>query len=209
MTSPPVALKLVAGLGNPGAKHAETRHNAGFWFLDRLAARHRLTFAADPRLFGEQARLQYDDLDIRLFKPATYMNDSGRALQAIMNYYRLAPTELLVVHDEIDLEPGTIRLKLGGGHAGHNGVRDIIDCIGSHDFNRLRIGVGHPGEKERVVGAVLGRPTAAEKKIIDSAIDTALELLPLIMTGEFNKAMNQLHRSDKSQAISNKIDPED
>jgi len=197
MTSPPVALKLVAGLGNPGIKHAETRHNAGFWFLDRLAARHKLNFAADPRLFGEQARLQYDDLDIRLFKPTTYMNDSGRALQAIMNYYRLTPTELLVVHDEIDLEPGTIRLKLGGGHAGHNGIRDIIDCIGSHDFNRLRIGVGHPGEKERVVGAVLGRPTDAEKKIIDSAIDTALELLPQILTGEFNKAMNKLHRSGK------------
>jgi len=200
MTHAPVLLRLVAGLGNPGAKHAETRHNAGFWFLDRLADQHDLAFAANARLFGQQARLQNDGTDLWLFKPRTYMNESGRAVQAIMAYYRILPTELLVVHDEIDLAPGTVRFKQGGGHAGHNGLRDIIECIGSRDFNRLRIGVGHPGDKDQVIDAVLSRPTAMEKKLIDAAIDAALAAMPLILAGEFSKAMTQLHTSEKSES---------
>ena len=200
MAHAPVLLKLVAGLGNPGAKHAGTRHNAGFLFLDRLADQHGLAFAANARLFGQQARLQNDGTDLWLFKPRTYMNDSGRAIQAVMTYYRILPTEILVVHDEIDLAPGTVRFKQGGGHAGHNGLRDIIECIGSRDFNRLRIGVGHPGDKDQVIGAVLGRPTATEKKLIDAAIDAALAAMPLILAGEFSKAMTQLHRSEKNES---------
>ena len=206
MANAPVLLKLVAGLGNPGAKHAETRHNAGFWFLDLFADQHGIAFTANTGLFGQQARLQYDNNDVRLFKPQTHMNESGRAIQAIMAYYRILPAEMLIVHDEIDLPPGTIRLKRGGGHAGHNGLRDIIECIGSRDFNRMRIGVGHPGDKDRVIGAVLGKPTAKEKKLIKTAINEALAVMPLVLAGEFSKAMTQLHGSNKQLATSNKND---
>jgi len=200
MANAPVLLKLVAGLGNPGVKHAESRHNAGFWFLDLLADQHGIAFTANAGLFGRQARLQYDNNDVRLFKPQPYMNESGRAIQAIMAYYRILPAEMLIVHDEIDLPPGTIRLKRGGGHAGHNGLRDIIECIGSRDFNRLRIGVGHPGAKDRVIGTVLGKPTAKEKKLIKTAIHEALAVMPLVLAGEFSKAMTQLHTSEKSES---------
>jgi PTH1 family peptidyl-tRNA hydrolase len=202
MTTAPVALKLVAGLGNPGSRHAGTRHNAGFWFVDRLARARGATFMNDAKLFGQLARLKSDGRDLHLFKPQTYMNESGRAIQSIMAYYKILPAEMLVVHDEIDLPPGVVRLKRGGGHAGHNGLRDIIDRIGSRDFNRLRIGVGHPGDKERVIGAVLGKPTRAEKKLIDAAIDAALESMPLILAGEFNKAMTILHTNNMQLAAS-------
>jgi PTH1 family peptidyl-tRNA hydrolase len=202
MTTAPVALKLVAGLGNPGSRHAGTRHNAGFWFVDRLARARGATFMNDAKLFGQLARLKSDGRDLHLFKPQTYMNESGRAIQSIMAYYKILPAEMLVVHDEIDLPPGVVRLKRGGGHAGHNGLRDIIDRIGSRDFNRLRIGVGHPGDKERVIGAVLGKPTRAEKKLIDAAIDAALESMPLILAGEFNKAMTKLHTNNMQLAAS-------
>lgn len=205
----PSSLKLLVGLGNPGPEHSETRHNAGFWFLDRLAEKYATTFTSENRLFGLQARFQYGGNDYRLFKPATFMNDSGRAVQAIKEYFRIAPEEILVVHDEIDLEPGTIRLKLGGGHAGHNGVRDIINMTGSRDFRRLRIGVGHPGEKNKVIGSVLGRPSRSEKKLIDEAIDRALELMPLLLDGHYEKFMTQIHSSDKSQVTSHKEDTED
>jgi len=200
----PASLKLIVGLGNPGPEHSETRHNAGFWFLDRLAEKYGVTFTVDNRLFGLQARIRDGGKDYRLFRPTTYMNDSGRAVQAVMNYFRLAPEETLVVHDEIDLEPGTIRLKKGGGHAGHNGVRDIISMIGSHDFIRLRIGVGHPGNKDKVVGSVLGRPSRVEKKLIDEAIDKALKLMPMLLEGEIENVMTQLHSSEKQKEESEK-----
>ena len=200
----PAPLKLIVGLGNPGPEHADTRHNAGFWFLDRLADKFGVAFTADNKLFGLQARLHYGGNQIRLFKPTTYMNDSGRAVQAISSYFHIPAEEILVVHDEIDLEPGTVRLKRGGGHAGHNGVRDIISMIGSSNFNRLRIGVGHPGAKDKVIGSVLGRPSRSEKKLIDEAIDGALELIPALLDGKFEKVMTQLHKSNKQQATSNK-----
>lgn len=202
----PATLKLLVGLGNPGPDYSDTRHNAGFWFLDRLADKYATTFTSEKRLFGQQARFSYGGNDYRLFKPQTAMNDSGRAVQAIKEYFRIAPEEILVVHDEIDLEPGTIRLKLGGGHAGHNGVRDIITMIGSSDFSRLRIGVGHPGEKDKVIGSVLGRPSRADRKLIDEAIARALELMPLLLDGENEKFMTQLHKSNKQQATSDKND---
>lgn len=202
----PAPLKLIVGLGNPGPEHSETRHNAGFWFLDRLAQKYNITFTSEKRLFGLQARLHCGDDEYRLFKPITYMNDSGRAVQAVTEYFRIIPQEILVVHDEIDLEPGVIRLKQGGGHAGHNGIRDIINMIGSPDFNRLRIGVGHPGNKDKVIGSVLGKPSRVEKKLIDEAIDTAMDLVPLLLTGEIEKVMTQLHKSNKQQATSDKND---
>ena len=205
----PAPLKLIVGLGNPGPEHSETRHNAGFWFLDRLAQKYNTAFTSEKRLFGLQARLHHADAEYRLFKPSTYMNDSGRAVQAVKEYYRIAPQEILVVHDEIDLEPGTIRLKQGGGHAGHNGVRDIINMIGSRDFNRLRIGVGHPGNRDKVIGSVLGRPSRTEKKLIDEAIDKALELITLLLDGEFEKVMTKLHTGDKSQATNDTDDMDD
>lgn len=200
----PGHIKLVVGLGNPEPGHSGTRHNAGFWFLDRLAKVYNCSFSADSKFFGDVARIQSGGVDCRLLKPLTFMNESGRAVRAILDYYRIAPGEVLVVHDEIDIEPGTVRLKLGGGHAGHNGVRDIINNIGSRDFNRLRIGVGHPGVKEKVIGSVLGKPSGEDKQLIDEAIDKALELMPMIFRGEFSKAMTELHSSNKQQATSNK-----
>ena len=193
----PAPLKLIVGLGNPGPEHTDTRHNAGFWFLDRLADKFGVAFASDNKFFGLQAKFQYGVNQVRLFKPTTYMNDSGRAVQAVSSYFHIPAEEILVVHDEIDLEPGTVRFKRGGGHAGHNGVRDIISMIGSSDFNRLRIGVGHPGDKDKVIGSVLGRPSRSEKKLIDEAIDRALELTSLLLAGEFEKVMTQLHSSEK------------
>ena len=200
----PVSLKLLVGLGNPGPEHSDTRHNAGFWFLDRLAANFNATFTTDNRFFGQLARVQQNDIDCRLFKPQTYMNNSGRAVLSVANYFKILPEQILVAHDEIDLPPGTVRLKQGGGHAGHNGVRDIIDALGSRDFNRLRIGVGHPGNKEQVIGSVLGRPSRADKKLIDDAIEQALELIPLLLAGEYARAMTQLHTSEKGKEESEK-----
>ena len=200
----PECLKLIVGLGNPGPEYSVTRHNAGFWFLDRLADRYSVTFTTNRGLFGHLTSIHHDGRDIRLFKPQTAMNDSGRAVQAVKDYFRIAAEEILVVHDEIDLPPGTVRFKQGGGHAGHNGVRDIINMTGSRDFNRLRIGVGHPGHKDKVIGSVLGRPSRADKKLIDEAIDKALELTPLLLDGEFNKVMTQLHSSEKGKVESEK-----
>lgn len=200
----PVSLKLIVGLGNPGPEHSDTRHNAGFWFLDRLAGDYHVTFTSEDRFFGQLARVQHDEIDCRLFKPQTYMNNSGRAVLSIANYFRILPEQILVAHDEIDLPPGTVRMKQGGGHAGHNGVRDIIETLGSRDFNRLRIGVGHPGSKEQVIGSVLGRPSRADKQLIDAAIDKALELVPLLLAGEFEKVMTRLHTSDKGNEESEK-----
>ena len=200
----PVSLKLLVGLGNPGPEHSDTRHNAGFWFLDRLAGNFHAVYTNDNRFYGELARVHYDDTDCRLFKPQTFMNNSGRAVRAIADYFRIPPEQILVVHDEIDLPPGTVRLKQGGGHAGHNGVRDIIESLGNRDFNRLRIGVGHPGNKDQVIGSVLGRPSRADKKLIDEAIDKALELMPLLLAGEYARVMTQLHTSEKEIGESEK-----
>lgn len=189
----PVNLQLVVGLGNPEPGQSDTRHNAGFWFLDRLAEVYNCSFSYDNKFFGDIARIQSGEVDCRLLKPLTFMNESGRAVRVMMDYFRIAPGEILVVHDDIDFEPGMVRLKIGGGHAGHNGVRDVINKTGSRDFNRLRIGVGHPGVREKVIGSVLGKPAKKDRKLIDQAIDRALELMPVIFRGEFSKAMTELH----------------
>jgi len=183
----------VVGLGNPGPKYAETRHNAGFWFVDQLARAHGAVLRAENKFSGEVARIAAPRGECWLLKPMTYMNHSGRSVAALCNFYRIAPTELLVVYDELDLAPGTVRLKSGGGHGGHNGMRDICGALGSRDFHRLRIGIGHPGHKEAVVGYVLSRPGKAEQEAIDQGIGEALRHWDLIQAGEMQQVMNVLH----------------
>ena len=191
------SLKLVIGLGNPGSRYSGTRHNAGFWFVDRVAEKYSCSFSRAQKFTGNVARLRSNEIDCLLLKPLTSMNESGRSVRAMMAYYNITPARILVVHDEIDFDPGTIRIKKGGGAAGHNGVRDIIDCIGSNAFLRIRIGVGHPGHRDRVIGSVLGKPTRAERKLILEAIDRGIDVFPVILAGDYQKAMNRLHTTEQ------------
>lgn len=186
-------IKLIIGLGNPGPQYSVTRHNAGFWFVDRLLTGSSESFSIEAKFFSEITRLHGAGVDCRLLKPTTFMNASGRAVQAMTDYYKLGVADILVAHDDIDLVPGVVRLKRGGGHGGHNGLRDIINCIGSRDFLRLRIGVGHPGNPEQVSDYVLASAGRQEQAAIDAAIDKALAVMPLVFEGELQKAMNELH----------------
>lgn len=197
-------IKLIVGLGNPGPEYLLTRHNAGFWFLDVLAGEHALTFRSEAKFHSGICRLQLSGHDCLLCKPMIFMNRSGQAVQAVANYYKISPREILIAHDEIDLAPGVIRFKQGGGHAGHNGVRDTIEKLGSGEFSRLRIGVGHPGNSNEVINSVLGRPTAAEEVLIMESIGKAVELVPQILAGEFQKVMHKLHTSEKLKVKSEK-----
>ncbi|MCG8325147.1 MAG: aminoacyl-tRNA hydrolase [Thiotrichales bacterium] len=197
MSSP---FQLIAGLGNPGPDYSSTRHNAGYWCIDRLADGHRCTFKADKRFSADVARLSLGASDYWLIKPTSYMNDSGRSVQAMLAYYKLDIKRTLVIHDEIDLPPGIIRLKNGGGHGGHNGVRDIIQATGSNAFSRIRIGVGHPGNKEQVVASVLGRASRAEQELIDQAIADVLQHMPDILQGRLQKAMTALHTKETTDS---------
>lgn len=183
-------IRLVAGLGNPGKEHLDTRHNAGFWWVDRLASLAHASLRMDPRMHGLTARLPGD---VWLIEPQTYMNASGRAVSALSRFYRIEPGEILVVHDELDLEPGTARLKLGGGLGGHNGLKDIAAHLGTQDFWRLRIGIGHPGEKKNVSDYVLKPPRKEEAELISDAISKSLDLWPMIAKGEQQAAMLRLH----------------
>jgi PTH1 family peptidyl-tRNA hydrolase len=182
------------GLGNPGSQYAKTRHNAGFWFVDKLAEKAGQVFRPQARFFGELCELEMEGNRLRLLKPATFMNRSGQAVAAVAGFFRLPAQTLLVVHDEIDLAVGTLRLKRGGGHGGHNGLRDIIAQLGSAEFLRLRIGVGHPGNAGQVVDYVLQRAPLDQQRLLDLAIDEALGVFPKIVQGEIEMAMNELHR---------------
>jgi PTH1 family peptidyl-tRNA hydrolase len=195
MSGPGTVLKLIVGLGTPGVEYARTRHNAGWWFVDALAAQAGASWRAEPRRHGELARARIGDAELWLLKPMDYMNRSGAAVASVSGFYRVPPAELLVVHDDIDLPPGVARLKHGGGHGGHNGVRDVIAHIGA-DFWRLRLGVGHPGDRDRVIDAVLDRPTAAEQRAIDESVQRALEAVPRMLTEGAQKATHRLHSSD-------------
>ena len=190
-------LKLVIGLGNPGAEYARTRHNAGFWYVDELARSGGGNWRRESRFQCELARASVAGQDLWLVKPQTFMNKSGAAVQAVAAFYRIAPAEMLVAHDEIDLPPGVVRLKEGGGHGGHNGVRDVIAQL-SADFWRLRIGVGHPGSKDQVIDAVLDRATADEQRLIDGALVRAHAALPDLLRDGAQKAMHRLHTHDES-----------
>jgi len=184
---------LIAGLGNPGPEYEHTPHNAGFWLLDELAQQHNAIFRSEKKFYGKLARIYADGHDIWLLKPDTFMNLSGQAIQALTNFYKIELAHILVVHDELDLEPGIARLKQGGGHGGHNGVRDIISKMGGNAFMRLRLGIGHPGDKKKVTGHVLKKAASEDKIEIDRAIERSLHVLPDVMGGEMQKAMNNLH----------------
>lgn len=186
-------LRLIVGLGNPGAEHAATRHNVGFWFVEALANAHGERFGMESRLLGETARLRLAGEDVRLLRPTTFMNRSGQSVAAALRYWKIEPNQCLVVHDDLDLPPGTARLKFDGGHGGQNGLRDIVAHLGHGAFHRLRLGIGHPGHKDRVTPWVLGRPGRDDEVALRLAIDAALAVLPLAVVGDFNEAMKRLH----------------
>jgi len=186
-------LRLIVGLGNPGQEHARTRHNAGFRFVDALADRAGGRFGIESRLFGETAKIDFAGRSLRLLKPATYMNLSGKSVMAALRYWKIEPGQALLAHDELDLPPGVARLKFDGGHGGQNGLRDTMKLLGHGRFHRLRIGIGHPGHKDRVTSWVLGRPGNDDDILIGRAIDDALDVLPLAVQGDFNEAMKRLH----------------
>jgi len=186
-------LRLIVGLGNPGAEHLRTRHNAGFWFVDALALRQGVRFGLESKLFGETAKINVGGQSLWLLKPATFMNLSGKSVAAALRYWKIEPEQMLVVHDELDLAPGTARLKFDGGHGGQNGLRDITKLLGHGKYHRLRIGIGHPGHKDRVTSWVLGKPGADDEASILRAISDADDVLPLAVAGDFNEAMKRLH----------------
>jgi PTH1 family peptidyl-tRNA hydrolase len=193
MAARSIDLKVIVGLGNPGPKYSETRHNAGFWFIEEVARKYAATFRAEKKFFGDVAKVSLEGRDIWLLKPETFMNRSGQAVKSLLSFYRLNADQLLVAHDEIDLPPGTTRLKTGGGHGGHNGLRDIINQLGTKEFHRLRIGVGHPGSKDQVVDYVLHNPSRDERIQIDRDIDDAVSVLPELASGALELAMQKLH----------------
>lgn len=193
-------LKLIVGLGNPGEKYARTRHNAGFWFVDELARRHGGVFRVESKHLGEVARIRVTaeggaTPELWLLKPGTYMNKSGGSIASLANFYKVAPGEVLVAHDELDLPVGTAHLKLGGGHGGHNGLRDTIAAIGA-DFWRLRVGIAHPGHKDLVLDYVLQRASSEDERAIHDSLARAADALPVMLGQGAEKAMNRLHTQD-------------
>ncbi len=187
------AIQLVAGLGNPGAKYEQTRHNAGFWFVDAVVRQCNTQFGAESKYKSEVARCSLAGNDFRLQKPMDFMNCSGMPVAALAGFYRIPRGGILVVHDELDLPVGTVKLKKGGGHGGHNGLRDLIPHLGGKDFLRLRIGVGHPGHRDDVVGYVLKVPSRDDRALIEQAINAAVNVLPDIIAGNIDAAMKELH----------------
>lgn len=195
----PTPIRLLVGLGNPGREHESTRHNAGFWFADGVVRAVSAAFVSEGRFHGLVARA---DGDLRVLKPSTYMNLSGRAVSSLMRFFDIAPHELLVAHDELDLAPGSIKVKFGGGNAGHNGLRDITSHLGTGDFWRVRLGIGHPRDSEfpqqPVVDYVLRPPRAEERKLIEDALARGVAAWPAMATGDFERAMLELHTRKRS-----------
>ncbi|MGB7182379.1 MAG: aminoacyl-tRNA hydrolase [Burkholderiaceae bacterium] len=189
-------IKLIAGLGNIGSQYEQTRHNAGFWFADLLALRYSGEFSRETRFNGDATRVSINGRQVWLLKPSTLMNLSGQAVAGLANFYKIDPEEILVVHDELDLLPGQAKLKLGGGVAGHNGLKDIRARCGSADFWRLRIGIGHPRElglRQQVADFVLRPPSTEHRQDIEQAMDSALDAITELTSGEFEAAMLRLH----------------
>ncbi|HET7312886.1 aminoacyl-tRNA hydrolase [Salinisphaera sp.] len=185
-------IRVLVALGNPGPDHARDRHNAGFWLADRLAERWRLNFSAEKKFKGDLARLMHGGETLWLLKPMTYMNASGQAIQPLTAFHKIEPDEVLVVHDELDLPPGTARLKDGGGHGGHNGLRDSHRVIGP-GYRRLRIGIGHPGHASRVLSHVLGAPSADDRAAIEAAIEAGADAIETILESGWNRGAQQLN----------------
>ena len=188
-----MGMKLIVGLGNPSKEYEQTRHNAGFWFIDELAWQWKVSLKEDKKYFGEVARVSRAEGDVWLLKPLTFMNLSGKAVGAFAQFYKIKPEEILVVHDELDIPCGRIRLKRGGGNGGHNGLKDIQAKLGTADFYRLRLGIDHPGDKALVSAYVLNKPSAEDKQKVDEAIGKSLQGLPLIMEGKWEEATRFLH----------------
>ncbi|MDD2842690.1 MAG: aminoacyl-tRNA hydrolase [Tolumonas sp.] len=191
MTQP---IQLIVGLGNPGPEYTYTRHNAGAWYVAALANRYNGSLREDPKYFGLCGRIQINGHDVRLLIPTTFMNLSGKSVVALAKFFQIPPEAILVAHDELDLPPGVAKFKQGGGHGGHNGLKDIINKLGNNNqFHRLRLGIGHPGTKEQVVGFVLTKAPKAEQQLIDDALDEAVRATDILFTNDMTKAMNRLH----------------
>ena len=188
------AVQLIVGLGNPGPEYDQTRHNAGALFVERVAASQRVNLSVDRKYFGLVGKFNHQGREVRLLIPTTYMNRSGQSVAALANFFKLKPEEILVAHDELDMPPGVAKLKQGGGHGGHNGLRDIIAQLGNqNNFHRLRLGIGHPGHASLVSGYVLGRAPRSEQELLDQSIDFALDVLPEMLAGDWTVAMRKLH----------------
>lgn len=187
-------IKLIVGLANPGNEYAATRHNAGAWFVDQLAERYHQSLKNEPKFFGYSSRITLSGQDVRLLVPTTFMNLSGKAVQAMATFYQIKPEEILVAHDELDVNPGIAKFKFGGSHGGHNGLKDITSKLGNNlNFYRLRIGIGHPGDKNKVVSYVLNKPSKSEQELIDKAIDESVCCTEILLSDGIEAAMNRLH----------------
>jgi peptidyl-tRNA hydrolase, PTH1 family len=190
-------IRLLVGLGNPGPEYEATRHNAGFWFIDELARELKATLVPERSYFGQVARVNRPIAGVEgpiwLLKPMTFMNGSGKSVAALARFFKVEPGEILVVHDELDLMPGHVKMKLGGSHAGHNGLKDIHAQLGSADHWRLRLGIGHPGVKAEVIDYVLRKPPKEQREAIDKAIEQSLTALPLLLAGEMERALMKVH----------------
>ena len=186
-------IKMIVGLGNPGSEYEQTRHNAGFWFIDELAWQYKATLKEEKKFFGSVARISISGSDLWLLKPSTFMNRSGQAVAALAQFYKIKPEEILVVHDELDIPGGRIKFKLGGGNGGHNGLKDIQARLGTPDFYRLRLGIDHPGDRNLVVGYVLNKPSPEHRQQIDEAINKSLKAVPMLLAGEWEEAVRFLH----------------
>ena len=187
-------IKLIVGLGNPGDKYTDTRHNAGKWLIERLARRFNVSLNPESKFFGKTARTLVNGKEVRLLVPTTFMNLSGKAVGALASFYRIKPEEILVIHDELDLPPGTAKLKQGGGHGGHNGLKDIVAQLGNNNnFYRLRIGIGHPGHRDLVAGYVLNKPSPADRDALEKVLDEATDCVEMIFKDGIVKATNRLN----------------
>ena len=187
-------IKLIVGLGNPGDKYTDTRHNAGEWLIERLARRFNVSLNPESKFFGKTARTLVNGKEVRLLIPTTFMNLSGKAVGALASFYRIKPEEILVIHDELDLPPGTAKLKQGGGHGGHNGLKDIVAQLGNNNnFYRLRIGIGHPGHRDLVAGYVLNKPSPSDRDALEKVLDEATDCVEMIFKDGMVKATNRLN----------------
>lgn len=196
-----MAIKLIVGLGNSGKDYQSHRHNIGFWFCDALVHLYAGTFKQESKFFGEVAQVNIAGASVRLLKPSTYMNASGQSIQSLAKFYQINADEVLVVYDELDLDPGIARIKFAGGHGGHNGLRNTIEALGSKDFYRLRIGIGHPGDKSQVSDFVLHSPSKSEFELIQNTLTDSLQVIEKVVEGDIESAMQTLHTQGKNNGI--------
>jgi PTH1 family peptidyl-tRNA hydrolase len=190
-------IQLIVGLGNPGPNYEATRHNAGFWWVDQVCEQLGARLTQEAKFFGQAGKARSGSSDVWLLKPATFMNRSGQSVAALANFYRIPPEAILVVHDELDLPPGTAKIKKGGGNGGHNGLKDISAHLGTQDYWRLRLGIGHPGDRNAVVNYVLHTPSKDEMQLIEESVDASVALLPMLIEGQMEAAMMRLHTKPK------------